>query len=128
MKYFGQNINHKDIKQFLSISNTNWLTHIEGSDVDYILDKARNVAIQRVCGQNMKEATLKLDSNEIDADKAKKALFLIRCNKSYRPLTFEISELSNLFTNLFPNADVLWGFASDCDIEYNVDITALTSY
>ena len=128
MKFCKQNIFPEHIINILSINDTNWLTHIENSDVDYILDKATNIALQLVFGHNIKEAMLNLDLIEIDADKAKKALFLIRYNRIYKPFMFEISELSDRLTNLCPQADVLLGFASDCDIEYNVAITALTSY
>ncbi len=115
------------IRNLLLRTDTDQMISIRDEDIDNLFSLASTLAIQLSGGDNLKDALQKLNPQELDFGKATKAIFVVRCNKSYRLSSSEISELIRYIDENVAQADVRWGLAM-CETDNNVAVVAATTY
>lgn len=101
---------------------------INEDDVDSLFENATSLSFLVVHGDSLRDALKGLDTKELDFDKATKAIFVVRCSKTYQMTTSELSELGRYINENLPEADIRWGLTSKSESEKNVTIVAATTF
>lgn len=115
------------IRNLLLRTDIGQVISIRDEDIDNLFSMATTLAIQLSGGDNLKDALQNLNLQELDFEKATKAIFVVRCNQSYRLSSSEISELIRYIDENVAQADVRWGLAM-CESDNNVTVVAATTY
>ena len=101
---------------------------INEDDVTNLFENATNLSFLVTHGDNLKDALKKIDPEDLDFDKATKAIFVVRCSRTYQITVSELSELSRYIIENVPKAHVRWGLASENESKENITLLAATTY
>lgn len=101
---------------------------INEDDVTNLFENATNLSFLVTHGDNLKDALKKIDPEELDFDKATKAIFVVRCSRTYQITVSELSELALYINANISMADVRWGLASENESKENITLLAATTY
>ena len=101
---------------------------INEDDVTNLFENATNLSFLVTHGDNLKDALKKIDPEELDFDKATKAIFVVRCSRTYQITVSELSELALYINANISMADVRWGLATKSDPEWNVTVVTATTH
>lgn len=128
MKLNIKESNLKPIRNVILCTNSEQKIAINEEDVDNLIDSSEMLSLLVSHGVTLKDALQKLDTQELDYEKATKALFVVQCSSSYQMPISELENLSQYINENVPKADVRWGFATNTESEENVTVVAVTSY
>lgn len=128
MKLNIKETNLNPIRNAILDTDAEQVIAIGDEDVDNLFDSATILSLDASRGDDLEDALHKLDTQELNFDKATKALFVIRCSRSYQFPVSELEKLNRYIGENVPNADVRWGFATNIGSEVNVTLLAVTSY
>ena len=101
---------------------------INEDDVTNLFENATNLSFLVTHGDNLKDALKKIDPEELDFDKATKAIFVVRCSRTYQITVSESSELALYINANISMAAVRWGLATKSDSEWNVTVVTATTH
>lgn len=101
---------------------------INEDDVTNLFENATNLSFLVTHGDKLKDALKKIDPEDLDFDKATKAIFVVRCSRTYQITVSELSELSRYIIENVPKAHVRWGLASENESKENITLLAATTY
>lgn len=128
MKLNIKESNLASIRSLLTHTDSDQVISVSDEDIDNLLDKATTLSLHTTHGVNLKEALHKLDTQVLDCENATKAIFVVRCSKSYQLLVSELADLSRYINKNLPQAYVHWGFAVRNESEANVSVVAATTF
>lgn len=128
MKLNIQESNLEPIRKVLTYTDSEQVISISDEDVDNLFDSATTLSLHTSRGVNLKDALQNLDTQVLECEKAKKAIFVVRCSQSYQLPVSEIVNLSQYINNNLPQADVQWGFAVTAESKENVTVVAVVTY
>lgn len=128
MKLNIKESNLKPIRNVILCTNSEQKIAINEEDLDNLIDSSEMLSLLVSHGVTLKDALQKLDTQELDYEKATKALFVVQCSSSYQMPISELGNLSQYINENVPKADVRWGFATNIESEENVTVVAVTSY
>ena len=101
---------------------------INEDDVTNLFENATNLSFLVTHGDNLKDALKKIDPEDLDFDKATKAIFVVRSSRTYQITVSELSELALYINANISMADVRWGLATKSDSEWNVTVVTATTH
>lgn len=101
---------------------------INEDDVTNLFENATNLSFLVTHGDKLKDALKKIDPEDLDFDKATKAIFVVRCSRTYQITVSELSELALYINANISMADVRWGLATKSDSEWNVTVVTATTH
>ena len=127
MKLNIAEINTEPIRKLLLFTDSYHSIHISNEDVDNLFDSATRIDFLVTHGNSLQEALHNLDADELDFDKAKKVIIIVRNPEPFQMSVSEIAQLNSYINEYFPQADVRWGVASKKGDE-NIVVIAATSY
>ena len=128
MKLNIQQSNLEPIRRLLTYTESNQVIAVRDEDVDNLLNSATTLSLHTSRGNNLQEALQRLDTQVLDCKKATKAIFVVRCSRSYQLPVSELANLSQYINENIPDADVCWGFSVRDESEANVTVVAATTY
>lgn len=101
---------------------------INEDDVDCLFENATSLSFLVAHGNSLNDALQKLEPQELDFNKATKAIFVVRCSKTRQMRASDLSELSRYIIENVPKAHVRWGLASENESKENITLLAATTY
>lgn len=101
---------------------------IDEDDVTNLFENATSLSFLVTNGDSLKDALKRLDPKELDFDKAKKAIFLVRYSQAYPMTASDLSELGRYINESVSKADVRWGLATNKESKENVTLVVATTY
>ena len=101
---------------------------IDEDDVTNLFENATSLSFLVTNGDSLKDALKRLDPKELDFDKAKKAIFLVRYSQAYPMAASDLSDLCRYIDDSVPKADVRWGLATNKESNENVTLVVATTY
>ena len=128
MKFNIKEVNLPAFRHLVLPSDEEQISPLHNEDIDSLFDSVSTLTFNVSYGDNLKEALLNMDPNEIDREKAKKAVFVIRCRQSYELLMEEFADLNRYICDFMPDADFHWAVASRGVPEKNITLIAFTTY
>lgn len=121
-------MNVENLLDLFHINESNWVVALDNDDVDHLLASTTNLSVQEFHGESIMDAINNLNPKDLSHNNVKKALFSIRCNKSYCPMVSELTALTEFINEYLPNVDIRWGFSSLSDDADKATITAAFGY
>lgn len=128
MKRIIKEINTEPFYNVLLYTEGTHTISINEDDVDSLFENASSLSFLVAYGDSLRDALKGLDTKELDFDKATKAIFVVKCSKTYQMETSELSELGRYINENLPNADIRWGLATKNESEKNVTVVAATTF
>lgn len=101
---------------------------INEDDVDGLFENATSLSFLVAHGDSLNDALQKLEPQELDFNKATKAIFVVRCSKTHQMRASDLSELSRYIIENVPKAHVRWGLATENESKENITLLAATTY
>ncbi len=101
---------------------------IHEDDVDGLFENATLLSFLVAHGDSLNNALQKLEPQELDFNKATKAIFVVRCSKTHQMRASDLSELSRYIIENVPKANVRWGLATENESKENITLLAATTY
>lgn len=128
MKLNIQQTNLEPIRRLLTYTDSEQVIAVSDEDVDNLLNSATTLSVYTSPGVNLEGALQKLNTQELDCEKATKAIFMVRCSQAYQMPVSELAALSQYVNDNLPKADIHWGFGIKYESDDNVTVVAATTY
>ena len=128
MKLNIQESNLEPIRRLLTYTDSEQVIAVSDEDVDNLLNSATTLSVYTSHGVNLEGALQKLNTQELDCEKATKAIFMVKCSQAYQMPVSELAALSQYVNDNLPKADIHWGFGIKHGSDDNITIVAATTY